>query len=813
MNRVRILGEGTLRMAGGDKEYATELPRQVHEILLRYGDMENPVLTHEGKEAIEVSRKDWIYTVLFTMEGGDKKVFLKCKGLDTRVDIFLNGKHIGKHEDMFYPFITELEEWKEGKNTLTFYFHSSVQYLENLKEREEWRGKIPRAHYLRKAPHDFEDFLGIKPYFPGVGIFDDIELWECGNCYLEESRIRADLEENGRGKVEWELKYNIRNQCHVQGRMRLADIDGHVIHETTESLDGQREKKLKVFHDNPHLWWPVGYGEQKLYIVTLELLEDNQVVESKTKRIGFRRLEVQGDFDFKINGKGVRLWGANLVPLTGMTHVFDEKKAGDLICKAVQANMNMLRFWGGGEPYPEKLYDMADEAGILVWTEMFHKWGMYPDTHEYMEQYKREMLYMLDKTQGHPCVIIWSGGNESYMGAQLDFPGQPYIGEKIFKMYGEMVKENTDCFYIENSPAKGAFQNDPREGDFHGWNHLWYIPYDKYPVFFSENSRVSVPAMKSMKKYIPDKKELWPYGFQARLREFQESLFPPAWQKLKAGPEPYWCSPVEQFYDADTPEELIYKCGGAHAQFMKRTAERLKRGRPVWKKQGEQICKGQLIWKFNDTWPQIFCSLLDYDSEPGYAYYAVKRGFEPIQVSFAIEDNITIWGVNDTGKDFRGTMEFVLFSPISNTCLERFEEKAVIPSSQSVCICDLDRLGQFKRENLLYACLKDEAGNMINRNYEFVEIERNFYFPDAKLSLKYENEELVIGTDKFARCIELGGNKEGDEFGFFFEDNYFDLLPFEVRRIKVKTQKKDYEITAKTHYSQKVETLRIIQQH
>ena len=90
-----------------------------------------------------------------------------------------------------------------------------------------------------------------------------------------------------------------------------------------------------------------------------------------------------------------------------------------------------------------------------------------------------------------------------------------------------------------------------------------------------------------------------------------------------------------------------------------------------------------------------------------------------------------------------------------------------------------------------------------------MEIERNFYFPDAQLSIEEEGGEVIITTNKFARCIELKGDKDGDEFGFFFEDNYFDLLPFERRRIKIKTKKEKYKVTAKAYYSSKSVSIRM----
>lgn len=80
--------------------------------------------------------------------------------------------------------------------------------------------------------------------------------------------------------------------------------------------------------------------------------------------------------------------------------------------------------------------------------------------------------------------------------------------------------------------------------------------------------------------------------------------------------------------------------------------------------------------------------------------------------------------------------------------------------------------------------------------------ERRLPFPAAKLTVSAEGDTLVITTDAYARCVELSGEtEEGDAFGWFFEDNYFDLLPFETRRVRVGGRHTAGTLTARAHYS------------
>ena len=802
----RIIKQAVLYAADAPEEkYFCELPRQVHEILIENGKMANPIITHDGTESILFSRKDWIYQCEFSKKAERDRVILLCKGLDTIVDIWLNGEKIGVHKDMYYPFWCDITNKIKEKNCLQFYFKSPITYLETYEEPEKWKGLMPKSHYIRKATHDYADFLGIKPYFCPVGIFDSVELLEYEAGGFGKFHVESDVNwERRTADIRVRLEGEWFDEKTGRIRVRLVSPTGEEIRQETARLEapGEFVREFKWRAENVQLWWPAGYGEQPLYSVEAFLENEELCLEQRKKKLGFRKIQYGDNFQFWINGERIRLWGANLVPIDGITHCFNKDRTEKILQLAIDANMNCLRFWGGGEPFSEEAYDMADEMGILVWAEFFHNYGMFPDSREFMELYEKEARYLAEKFSYHAAVFMWCGGNECQMASEVLQPGKSYVGEKIFQMYSRIVKELApDLLYYENSPWGGEFCNDPRKGDMHGWNNIWYVPYEKYPVFFSENSRVSPPVYRSLKKYIPDKEEFWPEGFVPRRTAFSENLFPTSWMKLAGGPESYRCSPIEEFYDADTPEKLIYMCQAAHALSMKRYGERIKRGK---RNLEEKIrCQGELIWKLNDTWPQIFCGLLDYDLEPGQAYFAVKRVFRKIQLSFDTEEHIEVWGVNDSKTAQKGMLKVCIFDMEKNEIFYQKQMKAEIPGKDSVILTDLDECPMFFRTYILYASLEDEEGVILCRNYEFLEMERNLPMPDAALSLEQENDEIVIKTDKYAHNIELSGSYEGDETGFVFEDNYFNLMPFETRKIKVKHKEKEFDISAKGAYSSK----------
>lgn len=149
-----------------------------------------------------------------------------------------------------------------------------------------------------------------------------------------------------------------------------------------------------------------------------------------------------------------------------------------------------------------------------------------------------------------------------------------------------------------------------------------------------------------------------------------------------------------------------------------------------------------------------------------------------------------------------GTLAVRLFRISENRVIDSFSCPAAVLSGESSVLTSLYRFGYFRRDCVLHAALYRD-GEMPASAVGYVDMERHLPFPQARLSLAVEGDELIVSTDSFARCVELSGlSGSGDRFGWHFEDNYFDLLPFETRRVHIGGKHKSGQICAKAHYSQ-----------
>lgn len=165
-------------------------------------------------------------------------------------------------------------------------------------------------------------------------------------------------------------------------------------------------------------WYPNGVGtnSQMLYQLTVTL-QSQQETHNKSVKIGFRTIELIQDpvkpkgltFYFKVNGMQFFVKGSNWIP----AHVFTEELPVDYIRKLLQAskdaNMNMLRVWGGGIYESDEFYEIADELGIMIWQDFMYACALYPTDPEFLASVNIETIQQVRRLQHHPSIAIWAG--------------------------------------------------------------------------------------------------------------------------------------------------------------------------------------------------------------------------------------------------------------------------------------------------------------------------------------------------------------------------------------------------------------------
>jgi hypothetical protein len=790
--------------SGGDGIwFKADMPEQLYNVLRKNDVLPDLEQTGDMQPYLDLCGKDWIYRKEFSLSPEDlsRPAELCIAGIDTFADVYLNGTLLAEHRDMYLPLRKDTGNRLQRENTLLLYFHSPITWIGQMDIPEQYR-LLPPRHLVRIDSSGFSPYYGAKPYNRPLGIYDDVSLIFYDEAWLSMPDIRTCVAPDLGSAVISIAADALGSSAGCELSCSLFSRDGEEVYHGREPFaSGKMLKEFTV--DKPKLWWPAGYGEPYLYTLKLELIRNGRILDSWEKKLGLRRVSMESALLFKINGAEVRLWGANFAPLHAHSYVYDHAKASRMLEYARHANMNSLRIWGGGVPYRDELYDEADRLGLLLWQDFFHNWGMYPEDGNFRSLCRGEAEYMVKRLKHHPSILLWCGGNESYQGAEAEGYDH-FFGWQIFEIdYREIVSRlDPQRYYHPNSPYGGNYAEDPSTGDSHVYSHIWFNRGWDYPLFQTENTRVFSPVFRSLKRMLGEE-NLWTKGYTGQVTKPGDTAFPPSWHARALLPD-YLSrlAPIERFYEAGEPESLVYRFGAAHACHMKETIERQRRGRPAdGGRFNHRRTAGHFVWRLFDTWPEIFCSIIDYYNEPYISFYEIRHAYSPLLISFEKTDRIFVWVVNDTPHEADGVLEVLLHNPMSGENIRQSSWPVKIGAGQAIPITDLDSWNEFKRENFLYASLKDKTGNCIARTNDYLDMERNLRFPEARLRFTREGDKLYLSTDKFARSVELSAiSIEGDEFGWIFEDNYFDLFPWEKKEILLTGKQNPAKILAKARF-------------
>lgn len=836
----RLDGETLRSLDAPDRVWypAGAMPAQVHDILHRNGVIEEPWLPGRAEEYQWVGRQDWVYRTTFTLSGGRAllgaaaaegtpvRYLLTFPGLDTIADIYVDDQLVAECRNEFISHrvdITDTVIPPDGNgvsdmtalHSLVIHFRSAWKYMEDQPVPEGWYGELDRTALIRKMGNDFREYLGQKPHFVRVGVFRDIFLEEVAGIEVTDwrstARLSSDLQE---GSIECEFTGSSlmgdSPQTSQQILVAVYSPDGREI--ATRILDPLPSGREPVSTlatctidiSQPLLWWPAGYGEQPLYTISYSIIEHDLmagkgawdqvrsgspvILWTGSRKVGFRTIELVEPFRFLVNGRAVRLWGADFSVFSMVSLCWDQHRMDRLWTLAEASHFNTMRVWGETGPLADAFYEGADERGILLWQD-FNTDHQLPEDETFTRIYREEAAWMVRRLRNHPSILLWCGGNESLMWHDMLRVEAPYIGTKILAgVFAEVCRElDPDRVYWVNSPTGGRYPNDPTAGNTHGYTNMYFVPGYDTIAFAAEDTRICAPPVRSLRRFMRPE-DVWPEGTLLRWDREAEYPWPKSWLDYTTCFSWQKLGPVEEFYEPDSVEELVYRLGAAEGLYYQRTIEQQRRGYVVpGSDRIERFCGGYIYWKFNDSWPQIYSSKVDYFLEPNIAYHAIARAYAPILLSIDVANLITVWLVNDTQQQVKGVVTVRLVHLQLGSVVKSCTFPVSVEPDGSLLVTDLwDEFGSFSLDHVIQADLTLEDGTQAARASALTKMERYTKFPDPNLTLvQTGSDTLELTTDRYARGISLEGDADGDEFGWLFDDNHFDLFPFERKRIRV----------------------------
>lgn len=486
---------------------------------------------------------DWRFTCHFDWhDDGADRHGLVVYGLDTVATIELNSDPVAQTENCHRSYRFDINGLlHDGANELTVTFMSPVRYSDQAEQR---RGYYPHTEHhafnqIRKPSYTFGWDWGID--VANAGIWREIGIDSWSGVRLAEVRPLVDVSADGTGI----LNVHVVVERAGKGRV-MSPMDAHSqqkpvpVHVTLEGYgtmleadgsvgQGRNETTITIAVPEAKLWWPIGYGDQPLYAVSVTAGADLQAAWSG--RIGFRTThvdtradEVGRPFQIYVNDVPVHAHGYNWIPDDAFISRISKRDYERGIRDLVEANANMVRIWGGGIYEDDVFYDLCDEHGIMVWHDFMLACAAYPEDAETKEEVEAEAREQIIRLSPHPSLIVWNGSNENYVAyaewggykqALRDDDRKPNdygYGEKPWGdyYYSELFPQlladlDPTHVYLPSSPmsfTRFTNANWDTDGTMHiwdAWNRADYTVYADYtPRFADEFGYQAPPAWSTL---------------------------------------------------------------------------------------------------------------------------------------------------------------------------------------------------------------------------------------------------------------------------------------------------------------------------
>jgi beta-mannosidase len=773
-----------------------EAPLTAHTNLLANQMIPDPFRGTNEREVQWVNESEWWYRkeVDLTDDMVNRDVLeLVFAGLDTYATVWFNDVKIGEASNMFTPWRFNIKaEAKTGKNVIAIRFKPVYKVAGELEEKHKHKytclssDNFSARPYVRKAQYSFGWDWG--PTLPTSGIWREAKVVAYNTARLG---YVAGLPQ----EVKWD-KATIRIVAEVHAvkedeitvKFGLSGFGVNLKKETTlQAKVGRNFAECTMDVEQPQLWWPRGYGEPSRYDGTVEISSGSELLETQTVKVGIRKIELIEEpdeegktFIFRINDQNVFCKGANWVPADSFLPKVNYEQYFKLLTLAADANFNMLRVWGGGVYEDDHFYNLCDQLGIMVWQDFMYVCAGYPEEEWFLREAEREAMEAVLRLRGHPSIVVWCGNNENQWLHNILWRTR----DKVERLYGSEIYESlllqVSKFldptrpYRPSSPFGGEDASGRHEGDRHNWE-VWSQGID-YPAYLKDTGRFisefgwqAPPTMELLKAYLEDA-DLTPNSHAFKAHEKQTGGL----EVLRALLAIHY--PV--------PDDLsLFVLYGQLNQ-----GDALKTAVTHWRSRMFKT-SGCLIWQLNDCWPVISWSLIDYGLNPKAAYFNVKRAFKPVIAPLIVKDDkVTCYVVNETAKqtDFDFTFQVVRF----NGKILYETKKTVHPdafTSQLVLEVPCEELPLL--DDCVLTVKLENGGKTVYVDSLTVREAKDLKLPKPQIQpairkIGADKFEVTLASTVYAKAVYL--HCEGFRAGF--EDNFFDLLPNQIKTLTCKVE-------------------------
>ncbi|CAK5091886.1 unnamed protein product [Meloidogyne enterolobii] len=318
----------------------------------------------------------------------------------------------------------------------------------------------------------------------------------------------------------------------------------------------------------------------------------------------------------------------------------------------IEANMNVLRVWGGGFYEDDDFYSLADELGLLIWQDFMFACALYPVNKAFLNSVKREVTEQVLRLRHHPSLLCWAGNNENELAISAGwYFAKNYSKELQSKDYLILYKQtiqpivdklDTSRPFLLSSPSngieteiKGGISENPGSplyGDIHFYaetKNLWEDSTYLIPRCASEFGVQSMPFKSTMVNWI--KEEDWKYTSETLL---ERQHHPGGALTLPIMILQHFL--VLFFYFLllnNSCHQILLLLLLKNLPFYLKWRSNLNLTNGL----GYTMCA--MYWQLNDVWAAPTWSTIDFNLRWKISHYFVKRSFAPLILSMFFDQN------------------------------------------------------------------------------------------------------------------------------------------------------------------------------
>ena len=654
-----------------------------------------------------------------------------------------------------------------------------------------------------------------------MGIWRSVYLRTSGEVTIVQPHIITDLPnlpDTSVAKISLSLTLSNHSNNSANGKLNITikpeNFAGRTIQFSREaSVPAGGHKSVELNADNtgqfllnnPHLWWPNGHGKANLYRLRLQYETDGMVTDDTTFVFGVRTVSTKAENvpgkllrrKFYVNGKFVQLVGGAWVP-DMMVNRDSLRNAYELqLCR--NANVNLVRIWGGGVTPSDAFFELADREGLMVWSDFWvtgDTQGEFKGSKDWPLEgnvYLRNVESTIYRIRNHPSLLLWTGGNEGLVRKEL-YDGmrnsvitldgtRPFLPSS--SGYATLPKDWAGT-WPDNLPP-GVYSSGP-----YTWEdakQYFRLANDaKDWVFKDETGLPSQPPYNTLTKIIPDL--VWDTKLPFPLNN--------SWGYHDAATgngryDKYYDSMVKLYGKPTSMIDFSNKM-----QLMNATAYQ-----GIFEAAGQKLndIGGVMLWKLNAAFPSVIWQVYDWYMEPNSGYYFMQNACEPLHIQLdALDYKVTV-----VNRKYKPVQDLTVSADVYD-----INSKQLFHKTGEVKLKNEDVEEPFRIDNILKNTngvnfvdlnLKDAGGRIVSHNFYWLASDNNY---EALNTMPRTNVEVSVmsrnhGDTEKSWIVSVTNNS--DKLAFFIRPqimdcgeevlpsdwsaNYFSLAPGETISVTV----------------------------